>query len=194
METVYSCPLVALAPNAIAPASRTGAPLMLVVISGALAVSCIPNAEGGMDELLLDQPGQCLGGIELLIGEPARRLVRAVGKTQVLVMDNETMWKLVDRSPQFAQNILSTPAVRRHAASAQIKRRRERDAGQDRMEPVSNVEGMQDRSWFQDKLADLVIEARSTNKEVGLVLLDLGIVNSGQHDHDLSLSEIDATF
>ncbi len=99
------------APNEVLLREGAAGDSLLVILSGRLAVSARDAA--GRDQLVAERgPGEIVGEMSLLTGEPRSATLRALGETRVLELDKDVFAGVLLADPAIAE-ALSTILVRR---------------------------------------------------------------------------------
>lgn len=142
------------------------------LVTGELNTSLFVIVDGAVDVVLpgIDAPhvrlgpGECLGELSLLDGQPVSADVVATEPTTLLELDHMQVWSLIDSSATFARNLLRMLAGRvRHdhtvLAEASDERRRF-----ERLSMIDGLTTLHNRRWFDEmfplQVARLVREGR----------------------------------
>ena len=167
---------------------------LYVVLSGTVSAR-VPGTD--VAHVLLE-PGDCVGEISILDGQPVSADVIAEESTVVLSFDRQQLWELIDASADVARNLLRLLAGRvRHddevlGESSRLQRYFERIA------TVDGLTGLRNRRWLDDAFARQLDRAARTDQPVSLLMINLDhfkLVND-QHGHlvgDAVLSRVSQT-
>ncbi len=141
-----------------AAAVRPLAPGEHALVRGEVNTSLFVIVEGAVDVVLpgLDAPhvrlgpGECIGELSLVDGQPVSADVVAVEATTLLKLDQIQVWSLIDSSATFARNLLRVLAGRvRHdhivLTEASSERRRF-----ERLSMVDGLTTLHNRRWFDE--------------------------------------------
>jgi diguanylate cyclase (GGDEF)-like protein len=166
---LHSCAVRSLLPGAVllAPGSHNDA--LYIILAGRAQV-----------KFTLDEPhsniyleaGECAGEMSIIEGAQPSAMVVAHSPCQVLVLDAEVIWTLIDRSPVVARNllyILSTRVRRNNVAlvqSRQQQRIHERDALNDALT------GLHNRRWMERTLCRIVQRCARGREPLALLMID----------------------
>jgi diguanylate cyclase (GGDEF)-like protein len=143
---------------------------MYMVLSGRLRVH-LENTEG--EPVAFLEAGQTVGEISVLDDSPASATVLACERTRLLVVEEETFWRLTEASHEFAVNLLRLLAQRMRAnnftirETSQQRRQFERDA------IVDGLTGLHNRRWLDSTLPRLVQRFLRSGAPLSLQLLDI---------------------
>lgn len=164
------CPVRELEPGETLLSAGQSNRTMFMLLSGRLSVHL--DAPTTSPVAVLDA-GQTVGEISLLDDSPASAWVVAQERSRLLAVDEQTFWRLVAASHQFASNLLFLLAQRmrannsRFAASVRERARLERDA------TVDALTGVHNRRWLEDNLVRLVQRHRAASLPLSVVMLDV---------------------
>ena len=144
-----------------------------LLVSGEINSSLFIVVEGAVDVLLpgVDTPhvrlgpGECVGELSLIDGQPVSADVVAADTTTLLRVDHDQVWALIDSSAVFARNLLRVLAGRvRHDQAVLAESSDERRRFQ-RLSMVDGLTTLHNRRWFDEvfplKLGRLLTERRS---------------------------------
>jgi diguanylate cyclase (GGDEF)-like protein len=117
--------------------------------------------------------GETVGELSVLDESPATAFVLAAEPSRVLAVDEETFWRMVAASHEFASNLLVLLAQRLRANNtslsnaARVHRRLEREA------MVDGLTGLHNRRWLDDRLPRLVQRCVRSRAPLSLLLIDI---------------------
>ena len=141
-----------------------------LVLAGRLAVSLAGRSESPLVEL---GPGACAGEMSILSHVDVSAHVHAVEDSVLLVIDQETLWSMIDASHGVARNLLYILSGRvrqgneRLAESAESLRRFEHFAS------VDALTGLHNRRWLDDVLERELERCRQDGIPLAAVMLDV---------------------
>jgi diguanylate cyclase (GGDEF)-like protein len=125
------------------------------------------------DPIAFLEHGQTVGEMSVIDRSPASAHVTAVETALLLEVDDETFWRLVSASHQFAINLLHLLAQRMRANNSNLyratlmQREFERDATMDALT------GLYNRRWWEDKFARIVARAHRGELHMALLVIDV---------------------
>ncbi len=171
---IADCPVMRLAAGeAILEANNRGGQLY-IVLRGALNIEPIalhgPAIDGPATRVL---PGECVGELSVLDEDAAVSTVTAVQETDLLQIDADRLWKMIEESNGVARNLLRLLSFRVRAANAQLRRRQKVGEFYRQLSIHDGLTGLHNRTWFDDTLPALVADAHSHGRELSLIMLDL---------------------
>jgi diguanylate cyclase (GGDEF)-like protein len=169
-ELLVQCPVRVLTPGEVLIKAGQPNDTMHMILSGKLRVHLQSQ---DTDPVAWLEPGQTVGELSVLDDSPTSAFVVAENRSRLLAVDEETFWRLVGASHEFATNLLLLLARRmrasnsRLAESARLQRRLERDAMFDALTGVHN------RRWLDEKLPRIVERHRRGAQRLSIFLIDV---------------------
>ena len=161
-----------------AAATRRVAAGERLLVTGELNESLFVVLEGAVDVVLpgLDLPhvrlgpGECVGELSILDGQPVSADVVAAEPTVLLQLDQIQVWSLIDASATFARNLLRVLARRvrnDHAVLAESSDERRRF---ERLSMVDGLTTLHNRRWF-DEMFPLQVLRLGREGRIGALLM-----------------------
>lgn len=171
---IAHCPVARIAAGAtLKDAKDTGARLY-VVLRGALSVMHAEAQAGHTESSTFKVlPGECIGELSVLDGEASSDQVTALMDSDVLLIDSETLWKLVDDSNGVARNLLRLLSFRVRAANAQLRRRQKVGEFYRQLSLLDSLTGLQNRTWLNEHLPAIIENAHLINSPLSVIMIDL---------------------
>jgi diguanylate cyclase (GGDEF)-like protein len=111
--------------------------------------------------------------MSVLDGSPASAFVVATKSTRLIEVDEETFWRLVNASHEFAKNLLFLLAQRIRASnvtlseSARLQSQLERDA---LFDPLT---GLNNRRWLEARLPRLIKRYQYSGQSLSVLMIDV---------------------
>ncbi|UGQ47448.1 GGDEF domain-containing protein [Massilia endophytica] len=146
---------------------------LYVVLSGALSVATDTRtgmADGSVSKVL---PGESVGEQSVLDEEASLLTITALERSEVLVVEADRLWQLIDASNGVARNLLRLLSFRIRAANAQLRRRQKLGEFYRQLSMVDGLTGLQNRAWLNDVLPSLVANAHETQRPLSLIMIDI---------------------
>ncbi len=146
---------------------------LYIVLSGALAVAA--DAESGMAEGSVSRilPGESVGEQSVLDDSANLAAITATAASDLLVIEGELVWTLIDRSGGLARNLLRLLSFRIRAANAQLRRGQKLGEFYRKMSMNDGLTGLYNRTWLSDMLPKMVATAHRAGAPLALVMIDL---------------------
>jgi diguanylate cyclase (GGDEF)-like protein len=164
------CPVRKLEPAEVLLAKGQSNQTMYMIISGRLRVHLdSPESE----PLAFLDSGQTVGEISVIDDSPVTAYVVAAAATRLLAVGEETFWRLVAASHEFAANLLLLLAQRMRAnnftilENSRLKVQFERDSRVDALTSLYN------RRWLNENLPRLVQRYQRGGEPLSLLMLDI---------------------
>lgn len=183
---IAQCPVVRIrAHQAMKDWSHKGGRLF-IVLQGALDVTHVDTRDSRLDGAATKVlPGECVGELSVLDEEASTEHITARVDSDVLVIDADILWKLVDESNNVARNLLRLLSFRVRAANAQLRRRQKVGEFYRQLSMVDALTGLQNRAWLNDNLPRMIENAHVVNSPLSLVMVDLDHFKqfNDQHGH-----------
>lgn len=140
---------------------------LFIVLSGALAETAL---DGTVSKIL---PGESVGEQSVLDESTNLAEIRAVQDSDLLVIDGDLVWQLIDTSNGVARNLLRMLAFRIRAASATARKRQKVGEFYRQLSMNDGLTGLYNRAWLNDMLPKMVGKAQRTGCPLSLVMIDL---------------------
>lgn len=146
---------------------------LYIVLRGALAVAA--DTSSGMNDGTVSTvlPGESVGEQSVLDEETNLAAISALQESDLLVIEAELVWRLIDTSNVLARNLLRLLSFRIRAANAQLRRRQKVGEFYRQLSMVDGLTGLYNRAWLNDVLPSLVATAHNTHSPLSLIMIDL---------------------
>ena len=147
---------------------------LYIVLRGILSVepatSSGNQADGASIRVL---PGECVGELSVLDGEATSSAIAAEQETDLLVIEADRLWKLIEESNGVARNLLRLLSFRVRAANAQSRRRQKVGEFYRQLSTRDGLTGLYNRAWLDENLSPMIAEARADSKPLAIMMIDL---------------------
>lgn len=154
-------------------ANSSGAKLF-IVLKGALGVSRVTEESNQLENTITQYlPGECVGEISVLDEEIHSATISAISESELLLIEAETLWRLVDESNGVARNLLQLLSFRIRAANAQIRSRQKVGEFYRQLSMVDGLTGLHNRAWLNAQLPGMVQHAHATGAALSIIMVDL---------------------
>lgn len=144
-----------------------------IVLSGALAVAADMRtgmADGTVSTVL---PGESVGEHSVFDDETNLAAISALQDSELLVIEADVLWRLIDRSNVLARNLLRLLSFRIRAANAQLRRRQKLGEFYRQLSMVDGLTSLYNRAWLNDLLPAMVLTAHGSGAPLSLIMIDL---------------------
>jgi diguanylate cyclase (GGDEF)-like protein len=168
-EALAGCAVVRLAKGEqVADATRAR---LYIVLCGALSVAFDRTGGDGSTSTVL--PGESLGEQSVLDEEANLAAITATEDAELLVIEPDMVWRLIDQSNGLARNLLRLLSFRIRAANALLRRRQKLGEFYRQLSLNDPLTGLYNRAWLAETLPKLASRARLDGTPLSLVMIDL---------------------
>lgn len=150
------------------------------ILSGSLTVHLLGENEAPLTTL---KQGSCAGEMSIIEESIPSAWVKAAEKTELLILEDETVWKMINTSHAFARNLLSILSERLRADndliadSEGILRQYERNAMTDALTDLFN------RHWLEDMFQRKLQRCEIDDQSACMVMLDVDFFKEFNDSH-----------
>lgn len=145
---------------------------LYIVLSGSLEVA--PDAHSGDDSgVTRVMPGESVGEQAVLDDAVNLAAMTALEDCELLVIEPELVWQLIDCSNVLARNMLRLLSFRVRAANAQLRRRQKLGEFYRQLSLNDGLTGLYNRAWLGEMLPKLAMRARQDGSPLSIVMIDL---------------------
>ena len=143
---------------------------LYALVSGRLRVQLTPLEDGPVVTL---EAGDCVGEISLIDGQPASALVSAESECDILVIEQATLWALMERSGDLARNLLGilSRRLRNNNLLVASTWSQQRDLHDEARRDA--LTGLLNRRGLRDSLARLMAECVHDATPLTLLVIDV---------------------
>ena len=166
-----ACPIIRIRPGqTVADARRAR---LYIVLRGALAVLADTRtgmADGTISKVL---PGESVGEQSVLDEQINLATITALEESDLLVIEADIVWQLIDQSNVLARNLLRLLSFRIRAAGATLRRREKVGEFYRQLSMVDGLTGLYNRAWLNDRLPAMVAQSHAAATPLSLIMVDL---------------------
>jgi diguanylate cyclase (GGDEF)-like protein len=146
---------------------------LYIVLRGALSVAA--DTRTGMSDGTVSKvlPGESVGEQAVLDDEANQATICALEQSELLVIESDLAWQLIDAANGVARNLLRLLSFRIRAANAQVRKRQKLGEFYRQLSMVDGLTGLYNRAWLNDFLPQLVAGAQSSGQPLSLIMLDI---------------------
>ncbi len=146
---------------------------LYIVLSGSLEVA--PDAHSANEDSSVTRvlPGESVGEQAVLDDAVNLAAMTALEDCELLVIEPELVWQLIDRSNVLARNLLRLLSFRVRAANAQLKRRQKLGEFYRQLSLNDGLTGLYNRAWLNEMLPKLAARARQDGSPLSVIMIDL---------------------
>jgi diguanylate cyclase (GGDEF)-like protein len=144
---------------------------LYIVLSGALEVAPEAGLVDALPQRILH--GESVGEQSVLDESTNLAAMTALEDTELLVIEAELVWRLIDGHNGVARNLLRLLSFRILATNAQSRRRQKLGEFYRQLSLNDALTGLYNRAWLNDMLPKLATRARQDGAPLSLVMIDL---------------------
>lgn len=165
------CAVVRLAPGQ--QVEDTFRARLYIVLRGALSVAA--DTRSGMPDVTVSKilPGESVGEQSVLDEATNLAAITATEEAELLVIEADLVWSLIDQSNGVARNLLRLLSFRIRAAGAMLRRRQKLGEFYRQLSMNDDLTGLYNRGWLSDMLPKMVASAQRAGNPMSLVMIDL---------------------
>ena len=145
---------------------------LYIVLSGQLEIAPDTHADDESGTSCIN-PGESAGEQAVLDDAANLAAMTATEDTELLVIEPELVWELIDRSHVLARHLLRLMSFRIRAANALLRRRQKLGEFYRQLSLNDPLTGMYNRAWLGDMLPKLVGRASQDSTPLSLIMIDL---------------------
>ena len=142
---------------------------LYILLAGSLEVEAALG-EGNVERIL---PGESVGEQSVLDDAANLDAIVALEDSELLVIEPDRVWQLIDSHNGIARNLLRLLSFRVRAANARLRRRQKLGEFYRQLSMNDGLTGLYNRAWLNDMLPKLVARARMDRTPLSLVMIDL---------------------
>ena len=142
---------------------------LYILLAGSLAVEGALG-EGNVERIL---PGESVGEQSVLDDAANLDAIVALEDSELLVIEPDCVWQLIDGHNGVARNLLRLLSFRIRATNARLRRRQKLGEFYRQLSFNDALTGLYNRAWLNDALPKLVARARQESGPLSLVMIDL---------------------
>jgi diguanylate cyclase (GGDEF)-like protein len=146
---------------------------LYIVLKGALAIEADTSsglADGSTSKIL---PGESVGEQSVLDDATSMIPVAALEDSELLLIEADLVWTLIDDVNGFARNLLRLLSFRIRAANAVLRRRQKLGEFYRQLSMNDGLTGLYNRAWLNDMLPKMVASAQRSGAPLSLIMIDL---------------------
>jgi diguanylate cyclase (GGDEF)-like protein len=146
---------------------------LYIVLSGALTVGSDDQAslqDGSASKIL---PGESVGELAVLDEVADALCVRTLEDSELLQIDSERFWAIIDQSHGVARNMLRMLSFRIRAANAQLRRKQKVGEFYRQLSMNDALTGLYNRAWLNSSLPNMISQSHEQHVPLSIIMIDL---------------------
>lgn len=171
---IDQCPVIKVKQGQIVIDAQSRLSKLYIVLRGVLGVTGSVEEEQSTDLIGTRYlPGECVGEISVLDEENHTATIMTLADSELLVIESDCVWRLINESNGVARNLLQLLSFRIRAANAQIRNRQKVGEFYRQMSMIDGLTGLHNRAWLNNQLPALIDNAHLTKTPLSIVMVDL---------------------
>lgn len=171
---IDQCPVIKVKQGQIVIDAQSRLSKLYIVLRGVLGVTGSVEEEQSTDLIGTRYlPGECVGEISVLDEENHTATITTLADSELLVIESDCVWRLINESNGVARNLLQLLSFRIRAANAQIRNRQKVGEFYRQMSMIDGLTGLHNRAWLNNQLPALIDNAHLTKTPLSIVMVDL---------------------
>ncbi|HEX4939321.1 MAG TPA: GGDEF domain-containing protein [Candidatus Kapabacteria bacterium] len=143
---------------------------MYLLLKGRVSVH-LQNLDS--DPLLTLTEGECVGEMSVFDGRNPSAYVKAADAVEVLVIESEILWQLIDASHSVARNLLHILANRLRSGNANLSDSQSRQRETEQAANSDALTGLNNRRWLEEMLVRFKGKAINELQPLSVLMLDV---------------------
>jgi diguanylate cyclase (GGDEF)-like protein len=149
----------------------------------------------GHEALTYIEAGHCVGEMSIIERKRPSAIVVTERDCQLLLIDEEILWGLVERSSTLARNLLYTLSSRVRNDNLVIFESRQQQAISEQHSKIDALTGLFNRRWLENSLPRLIAHAQAQQNSLCVLMLDVDHFKAyndshGHHAGDCALTRL----
>jgi len=173
-DIIKDCPIVKACKGQIVLDANSSGSRLFIVLRGALGITKLNEDNNHIENSITQYlPGECVGEISVLDEEIHSATISALSDSELLVIEADILWRLIDELNGVARNLLQLLSFRIRAANAQIRSRQKVGEFYRQLSMVDGLTGLHNRAWLNAQLPGLIENAHATGNALSIIMVDL---------------------
>lgn len=143
---------------------------LYIVLKGRLAVQLSPHDD---IPFAIVEPGECVGEMSIIDSQACAVQVIAAEQSTVLVIDSETLWRMISVSLEIARNLLYIMSERVRYSNLVIADSLEMQHKYQRFATTDALTGLRNRGWLDDMFDREIKRSERDQLPLCLIMIDV---------------------
>jgi len=170
LDLLSLCEYRTLAAEEIVLSTEAENHFLYILLKGRLVIQL---AEHDDIPLATVEPGECVGEMSIIDSRIPTTEVKASEETQVLVIEQETLWRMVSVSHEIARNLLYIMSERVRYSNLVIADSLEMQRKYQRYASIDALTGLHNRGWLDDTFDREVKRSERDELPLALIMIDV---------------------
>ncbi|WP_223827335.1 GGDEF domain-containing protein [Undibacterium oligocarboniphilum] len=183
-QIIQDCPVVKARAGQIVLDANSSGSRLYIVLNGALGITKLNEDNNHIENSITQYlPGECVGEISVLDEEIHSATISALCDSDLLLIEADTMWRLIDESNGVARNLLQLLSFRIRAANAQIRSRQKVGEFYRQLSMIDGLTGLHNRAWLNVQMPSMIEHALISGNPLSIILVDLDHFKKFNDEH-----------
>jgi len=152
----------------------------------------------GHEALAYLEEGHCVGEMSIIEGKRPSAIVVTEQDCELLLIERDIVWKLIERSNAVARNLLYILSSRVRKDNLVIFETRQQQEISEKNSKIDALTNLYNRRWLDEHLPRVIKHARKDNQTYSILMLDIDHFklfndNYGHHVGDTALATVAKT-
>jgi len=194
-KLISTCSVMLVKPDQPVITAHTTDNRLYIVLKGTLEAQSQENSGSAASNTLQYSVGECVGELSVLDEEDQPHTIKAVCESELLVIEADTLWQLIDESNGVARNLLKLLSFRIRTTNALLRKRHRVGEFYRQMSMIDGLTGIHNRAWLHSQLPQLIERAHATGNPLSIIMADLDYFKqfNDTHGHIIGDDAIQAT-
>ncbi|MDT8281303.1 MAG: GGDEF domain-containing protein [Gammaproteobacteria bacterium] len=143
---------------------------LYILLKGRMAIQLSPSDD---TPLATVEPGECVGEMSVIDNCVPTAQVSALEDSQVLVIDQETLWRMVTVSHEIARNLLYIMSERVRYSTLIMADSLEMQSKYQRVASTDALTGLHNRGWLDDAFDREIRRSERDQLPLSLIMIDV---------------------
>lgn len=127
----------------------------------------------GHEALTYLDAGHCVGEMSIIEGKRPSAIVVTDCECEILLVDEDILWELIERSNAAARNLLFILSSRVRKDNLVIIESRQQQAISEHNSKIDALTGLYNRRWLENSMARLITRAKNNTQPLCALMLDV---------------------
>lgn len=152
---------------------------LYVLLAGRLSV----RLQMMLDPIAILGPGEFVGEMSLIDGQPTSAYVVSEDKCRLLVVDEKTLWSLIDACPTVGSNLLFVLSQRLRHGNSLILTGQQLQREYTHYTVIDALTGLYNRRWLDKMLPREMARSRKSEQDLSLLLIKIDDFKNYTNNH-----------
>jgi len=173
-ELIASCAVMLVKAGTSVITAHTTDNRLYVVLKGVLeGQTHEDNSGSSVTSNMQFMAGECVGELSVLDDEDQPHTIKAICDSELLVIEADTLWQLINESNGVARNLLRMLSFRIRTTNALLRRRHRVGEFYRQMSMVDGLTGIYNRAWLHSQFPQMIERSQASGNPLSIIMVDL---------------------